>query len=158
MKKKKWNLFLAVLILASVVLFVPIPSGPYNDGGTREYTALVYKIVDWSRQTSDGRYENSVIYFFPRNFMSIDELWTMEKDQTEQKFRAVILDLNGSAALVEPLENEDERRSSDKITFGLEGFEDIGAEIGSVVEITYTGGIMESYPAQIRVQSWNLSE
>ena len=32
------------------------------------------------------------------------------------------------------------------------------AEVGSVVEVSYTGGIMESYPAQISATSWKLSD
>ena len=52
MKKKIWIPILVVVILA--ILFVPIPSGVYKDGGTREYTALTYKIVDWNRLTDGG--------------------------------------------------------------------------------------------------------
>ena len=46
MKKRIWIQILVVLILA--ILFVPIPVGVYKDGGTREYTAITYKIADWN--------------------------------------------------------------------------------------------------------------
>ena len=36
----------AVLVIAlALVLFIPIPQGPLDDGGTRTYNALTYKIV-----------------------------------------------------------------------------------------------------------------
>lgn len=149
--KRKWFFpVIAVLLL----LVIPIPTGLHKDGGTREYTALTYKIVDWNRLTSDGKYDKTSIFFFPNNFKSVDALWTYEEDQVEHKFNATVLQLSDTAALVEPLEDEDERRSSDQISFGIKGLADIGAEVGSVVEVTYTGGMMESYPAQINAKSW----
>ena len=157
MKKKIWLPIIAAVVLLAV-LFVPIPSGTYKDGGTREYAALTYKIVDWNKLTSDGKYDKTKIYFFPNNFKSINELWTYEEDEVEYQFNATILELSDTTALVEPLEDEDERRSSDKISFGLKGLDDIGAKVGSVVEVTYAGGMMESYPAQIKAVSWKLSD
>ena len=157
MKKKIWLPIIAAVVLLAV-LFVPIPSGTYKDGGTREYAALTYKIVDWNKLTSDGKYDKTKIYFFPNNFKSINELWTYEEDEVEYQFNATILELSDTTALVEPLEDEDERRSSDKISFGLKGLDDIAAKVGSVVEVTYAGGMMESYPAQIKAVSWKLSD
>lgn len=157
MKKKIWLPIIAAVVLLAV-LFVPIPSGTYKDGGTREYAALTYKIVDWNKLTSDGKYDKTKIYFFPNNFKSINELWTYEEDEVEYQFNATILELSDTTALVEPLEDEDERRSSDKISFDLKGLDDIGAKVGSVVEVTYAGGMMESYPAQIKAVSWKLSD
>lgn len=49
MKKKIWICIAGVVLLA--ILFVPIPSGTYKDGGTRAYSALTYKIVKWQRDT-----------------------------------------------------------------------------------------------------------
>lgn len=157
MKKKICLPIIAAVVLLAV-LFVPIPSGTYKDGGTREYAALTYKIVDWNKLTSDGKYDKTKIYFFPNNFKSINELWTYEEDEVEYQFNATILELSDTTALVEPLEDEDERRSSDKISFGLKGLDDIEAKVGSVVEVTYAGGMMESYPAQIKAVSWKLSD
>ena len=47
MKKKIWIPILIVAVIA--ILVIPIPTGTYKDGGTREYTSLTYKIVDWNR-------------------------------------------------------------------------------------------------------------
>lgn len=84
MKKKLWIPIIAAVVLLAVLL-IPIPSGTYEDGGTREYTALTYKIVDWSKLISDGKYEKTELYLFPNNFKSIDELWEekVEDDSVE---------------------------------------------------------------------------
>ena len=86
MKKKIWIPILVVVVLA--ILFTPIPTGVYKDGGTREYTSLTYKIVDWNRLTdSGGIYEKTKVYFFPYNFKSISSLWYNEKDEIEEDVR-----------------------------------------------------------------------
>lgn len=78
MKKKIW---IPILVIAIVlILFVPIPTGRYKDGGTKEFSSLTYKIVDWNRMVDDGStYSATKIYFFPNNFRSIDNLWQKEK-------------------------------------------------------------------------------
>lgn len=80
MKKKKWFVILIVIIF--IVLLLPIPTGVYKDGGTRAYSALTYKIVDWNRIVSaDEIYDAAKVYFFPNNLKSIDSLWAREKKQ-----------------------------------------------------------------------------
>ena len=71
-----------------MVLFVPIPNGVYNDGGTKDYNALTYKIVVWNRLVAEADEEGSQstvhtyhkisVFWFPDNFKSIDELWKIE--------------------------------------------------------------------------------
>lgn len=157
MKKKKWIWLVAALLLA--ILVVPIPSGVYKDGGTREYTALTYKIVRWNRLIgSDGIYNETKVYFFPDNFESIDSLWAEEEREMEHSFAAEVLEITENFALVQPLPGEAELNSSDQISFSLQGLEDIGTEVGSVVQITYTGDILETYPAQIYAKSWSIAK
>lgn len=84
MKKKIW---IPIVIVLIAVLFIPIPSGVYKDGGTREYTALTYKIVKWNRLTGDSTYDKLCVYLFPNNFRSIGSLWTREKDKVEHSFK-----------------------------------------------------------------------
>ena len=69
---------------------------------------------------------------------------------------ARVLECGEGWVLVEPLEGETERNSSNKITFSTGTLEDIPVTVGTKVEITYDGQIMESYPAQIRPISWHL--
>ena len=86
--KKKMMIPVMIVIALLLVLFLPIPQGSYDDGGTREYTALTYKIVQRKRLVSvyneDGEmervdtYTNTSVYWLPDNYKSIDELWKME--------------------------------------------------------------------------------
>lgn len=157
MKKKIFLLiFASVMFLA--VLFAPIPKSPLRDGGTREYCALTYKIVNWNRLTEDGDYDATKIYWFPDNFKSIDDLWADEEQEVVHKFVATVLELNGSFALVQPVPGEDELQSSDRISVNTATLGDISVQVGSDVEIYYTGGIMETYPAQINAVKWEIAK
>lgn len=155
MKKKIWIIVLTVIVLA--VFFAPIPKGQARDGGTREYTALTYKIVDWNRLTDDGVYDATRVYWFPDNFKTIDELWTYEEPYVVHSFVATVLELGGTTALVQPVSGEVELGSSDQFSIGITDLGEIDAQVGSEVEIFYTGAIMESYPAQINAIKWTLA-
>ncbi len=157
MKKRIWIGIIAGIVLLAV-LFAPIPGGSYDDGGTREYTALTYKIVDWNRLTVDGVYEATKLYWIPDNYKSIDELWQYEEQSVAHKFVAIVLEVNDTTALVEPVEGEEELFSSAQISFSITELEDIDVQVGREVEISYTGGIMESYPAQIHAVKWELAK
>ena len=154
--KKKILISLGLIFILLAVLFVPIPTGSYNDGGTRQYTALTYKIVDWNKIHSDGIYKKTRIYFGNDRNKSIEQLWESEYEFVQQKFIAQVLEITENYAIVEPIEGENELLSSNKFSIGIKKLGDIGAKVGSTVEITYTGGIMESYPAQIKTVSWRL--
>jgi len=71
-----------------------------------------------------------------------------------ESFRARIIECFDHSVLVKP---EDERMC-DKISFSTRELEDIGAGIGDLVEITFPGVVMESYPAQIVPISWKMIE
>ena len=64
MKKKVW-LWIAAGALLLAVLFVPVPTGMADDGGTQVYSALTYKIVKWHRSTEDGIYSATRVYWLP---------------------------------------------------------------------------------------------
>ena len=82
MKKRIWiPIATAVILLA--ILFVPIPQSPYQDGGTREWISLTYKIVKWNRLSVDGIYEKVRIYGPADKGKSIDELWKLEEEIIE---------------------------------------------------------------------------
>ncbi len=153
MKRKIWIPIVAVFVLLAV-LFVPIPQGSYDDGGTREYVAFTYKIVDWNRISADGVYEKTRIYFGADRNKSIDELWEEEYTETEHSFLAVIVEHNGSSVVVKPFDGEEELRSSDKISFSITALDDIEPCVTDRVRVYYTGGIMETYPAQINATRW----
>ncbi len=157
MKKKIWRIALAVVLLA-VILFTPIPKSALKDGGTREYVALTYKIVQWKRLSADGTHEATRVYWFPNNFKSIDRLWKQEEKQVVHQFTATILELNNTVALVQPVAGEDELLVCDRFSVDFADLEDIGATVGMDVTIYYDGGIMETYPAQIRTVKWEIAK
>ena len=68
--------------------------------------------------------------------------------------RATIIEIDGNVVLIEPVEGEWELKSADRIWINVEGFDDIGAKIGSIVDVTYDGYIRETYPAQITASKW----
>ena len=156
--KKKVLLTILATVLLLAVFFAPITKSPCRDGGTREYCALTYKIVDWNRLTTDGVHDATKVYWIPNNFKSIDELWFDEEQEVVHRFIATVLELSGSSVLVQPVDGEEELQSSDKISVNTASLGDIGAEVGSDVVIYYTGGIMETYPAQINAIKWTMAD
>lgn len=74
-----------IVVFALGILFVPAPTGPYDDGGTRQYCALTYKVVQWNRLTVNGTYKANKVYWFPNNFKTIDELWEMEQENVSKQ-------------------------------------------------------------------------
>ena len=69
---------LIVLILVALILFLPFPSGFYDDGGTREYSSRTYKIVVWNVELGDGTYHNISVFWYPDGKKDINELWEIE--------------------------------------------------------------------------------
>ena len=156
MKKKIWiPIVVAVVLLA--VLFVPIPNGQMKDGGTKVYSALTYKIFDWNRLYNDGTYSATKVYFGADAWKSVDDLFAKEEPNIENVVRATVIEINGTSVLLEPLEGEWERMSGDRISINVADLENIGAEVGSVVEVTYKGTIMETYPAKVNAVRWKMS-
>lgn len=68
-------------------------------------------------------------------------------------FKAKVIESYMNSIIVEPLENEDIRRSADRISVGLNIPTIIpkAFPVGALVEIEYDGNIAETYPAQINM-------
>lgn len=64
-------------------------------------------------------------------------------------FYGKIIESKQNYIIVEPNEGEEIRKSADKISIGLGEYNDAIYEVGTNVKITYTGYVMESYPAQV---------
>ena len=76
----------------------------------------------------------------------------MDNERSEEGyfFYGKVLEATASYIIVEPNENEEERKSADKIFIGLGENNDELYMVGTNVKITYDGTIMESYPAQVK--------
>lgn len=78
---------IGIIVVVLLVLFLPVPNpkGRYEDGGTREYCALTYKIVVWNKMIADVdtggvyTYHEISVFWIPDNFKNIDELWKIER-------------------------------------------------------------------------------
>ena len=85
---KKRIVIAAILVFAiALFLFLPIPKGTYDDGGTRVYAATMYKIVVWNKnyvqldengQGTPMVYHKTSVFWMPDNLKSIDKLWQLE--------------------------------------------------------------------------------
>ena len=88
--RKAIGIISTCVAITLLVLFLPIPKGTLNDGGTRVYSALTYKIVAWNKiqveLNEDGSggetnfYRKTSVYWFPDNYKSIDKLWEIESN------------------------------------------------------------------------------
>lgn len=71
--KRKIVIICAIILI--LILVIPMPISPLRDGGTREYVALTYKVVDWHAFYDDDKIlDKTSVYFFPDNFSSLTEL------------------------------------------------------------------------------------
>lgn len=90
--------------------------------------------------------------------------WKTEQDLPliqnveEYTFTAIVVEISGDFVLVEPLEGENEGKSSDRIRFSCKELAPLNVDVGTVVELTYDGLIRETYPAQIDVTQWAISD
>lgn len=66
-----------------------------------------------------------------------------------QSFYGTVIESNQGNIIVEPREGETIRKSADKISISLGKNNDVIYAIGTNVKVTYTGSIMETYPAQV---------
>ncbi|MBO4888066.1 MAG: hypothetical protein J5589_07130 [Firmicutes bacterium] len=78
-------------------------------------------------------------------------LVSCRKESTEGiSFRATIAEINNGTMLVKPVEGSDELRSSDLFSINISKMPaSPEPEVGDLIEITYTGEILEIYPATL---------
>lgn len=81
------------------------------------------------------------------NIGEIKEQKTFEMDSS---FYGKVIESRTNYIIVEPDETEEERKSADKISINLGENNDALYYVGTRVKITYTGEIMENYPAQVK--------
>jgi len=82
----------------------------------------------------------------------VEEYFNMNNEQSEEGhfFYGKVVESTASYIIVEPNENEEERKSAYKISVGLGENNDALYTVGTNVKITYDGTILESYPAQVK--------
>ena len=74
-RERKRKLTTVIVAVCAVLLFLPIPA-TIKDGGTKTFTALLYRVVIWHRLdlSCEGGYKTGVeLQLLPDNFKSLDE-------------------------------------------------------------------------------------
>lgn len=152
--KRVWVFIIIFAVIAVTVLAVPIPKAALDDGGTREYAAMTYRIVKWKKFYAGGTYEK-------QRFISerISKKRLMSFGQRKQRALSMFLmrklrRLTEALLRFVPLRARRKPQAADRIQFGTSSLERIGFNVGTVVQVTYRGGIRETYPAQIKAISW----
>ena len=129
------------------------PAGMISDGGTIEYFGLGYKIIDFHTLAGYDDIKIGTWFMeyndFEEEMKEYEERFEEEMGKEEYSFFGKVIESTSKYIIVEPNENEEIRKSADKISIGLGKNNDALYEIGTNVKITYDGIVMESYPAQI---------
>ena len=67
--KKRLLIFIIIILM---ILVIPIRREA-NDGGTVEYSAILYKVIKWDRiRKYEENKTGTEVYFFPKNLHSLD--------------------------------------------------------------------------------------
>ena len=98
--------------------------------------------------------ENSVTnredFKFNVENISSNPVDTKNLDENEYSFFGKIIESNEKRIIVEPNENEEIRKSGDKVYIGLGEYNDALYIVGTNVKITYKGTVMTTYPLQVK--------
>ena len=153
--------FLIIIVLASITNYVDtgrVTTGHEPkccikivsyDGSKVTYWGLGYKVIRYVGVSPNEPYENNIGVKMGSWFMKYE---LPKPDSTENKdysFFGKVIESTANCIIVEPNEDEEERKTADKISISLGKYNDALYEIETNVKITYDGNIMLSDPAQI---------
>ena len=117
----------------------------YFDFTLRFHEADGYLYVDKKKYNTDELVETGRLVF-KNNTIQIEGF----SNEAHQVFQAEILEIHGGHYLVKPVEGSWELNSADRIEVPVRNAHPSPEpEIGDVIEIEYSGEILETYPAQI---------
>ncbi len=117
----------------------------YFDFTLRFHEADGYLYVDKRKYNTDELVETGRLVF-KNNTIQIEGF----SNEAHQVFQAEILEIHGGHYLVKPVEGSWELNSADRIEVPVRNAHPSPEpEIGDVIEIEYSGEILETYPAQI---------
>jgi len=159
MKNKK--IAITIIVIIAVILLFPIPM-KLKDGGSIKFQAALYSITKYhqlNHETEAGYIDGLGVEILGIEIINtIDGELLFEKYGNDEEnikgdynsFVGTVLEETTAYMIVEPNEDEEERKSSDKIqiNYGTD-HRDYLYGIGRKVIINYTGYIKETYPAQI---------
>lgn len=132
----------------------------YEDGKNEYYLNCIkskYVVVKYENGYEEDvktALKNGVITIEDLDIFNIDYIVQKKEKQYENSFIATVIEETTTYIIVEPNENESESKSSDRIVVNYyRENKNYLYGIGTKVVICYTGGIMETYPAQINANT-----
>ncbi len=127
-----------------------------DDGGTGTYYGLGYKVEVVKNISAEYgvQIQETEMYMFGKVIAGAIADYSNSnnnegENNSEYYFYATVIESDTTYILVEPDEGEDIRRSADQISISLGKDNDMIYPVGMRIKVTYTGEIMESYPAQV---------
>lgn len=166
----KKRIILVVVIVILLILLFPIPFR-LKDGGSIQFRALLYTITKYYQLAPiDADMNNGYIEGIGIKILGMEiynntkerviecnddeQSQTSTNQQVHNSFVGTILEETTTYMIVEPNEDEVEKKSADKIVinYGTDHIDYLYG-VGRKVIINYTGDIMESYPAQINTDN-----
>ena len=118
----------------------------YYDGSKNWSDISFYKIQESIAVVNYGLIDNDA-----KEVIEFIKTINIKDEQNEFSFCGTIIQVEENLFFVEPDENEEIRKSADKIMVGkLKIDTNVKFEIGEKVRITYDGDVMDTYPAQIK--------
>lgn len=166
---KKRIILLVIIIAILLILLFPI-TFHLNDGGSIEFKALLYTVTKYHKlneNTQNGYLEGIGIEILGievynninkqliksennKKLEDNQQNQTIPTTQNDNSFVGTVLKETTTYMIVEPNEDEEERKTADKIqiNYGTD-HKDYLYGVGRKVIINYAGYIKETYPAQI---------
>lgn len=122
-----------------------------EEEGKITYIGLGYKVIGYWGVSIHEPFENNMGLKFGSWFMKYEGSFDKDNENKDTHFFfGKVIEKHTSYVIVEPNEDEKERKSADKFLVACPE-DDTVCEVGTYVKITYEGMIRESYPAQIDV-------
>lgn len=128
----------------------------FEDGKNEYYLSCIksgYIIVKYENgyeENVKSALKNGNITMQDLDRFDISYISEAKEVQHENSFVATVIEETTTYMIVEPNENEAERKSADRIViYYAKDHEDYLYGVGRKVVVSYTGGIMETYPARI---------
>ncbi len=124
---------------------------PEVNGETNSEKLLNSKVLEANEKNMILNIDNVAVLFEAVVGEKINEVSNNdEEDKEYNSFVGIVLEETTTYMIVEPNEDEEERKSADKIkiNYGVDHIDYLYG-VGRKVIINYTGYIMETYPAQI---------
>lgn len=104
-------------------------------------SATVIRMDPFFYETSEKAEDDPLCYTY---------IGQIETDGEERTFLAEVIEVREGSLLVKPLTDTDEARTSDAIDVSRQSMPSSPEPtVGSIVSITYSGGIQETYPARL---------